>query len=40
MYIHICMRYQFMKEEAMDLKEGGKGHMGGFEGSQSKGDML
>lgn len=35
MYMHVYMHYQFMKEEAVDFMEGGKGHLGVFEGSEA-----
>lgn len=34
--MHVCMQYQFMKEEVMDLKEGRKGHLGVFEESKAR----
>lgn len=35
MYMHVYMQYQFMKEEAVDFMEGGKGPLGVFEESEA-----
>jgi hypothetical protein len=36
MYIHVCIQWLLVKREAMNLKEGKKGYVGGFGGR--KGD--
>lgn len=33
--MHVYMQYQFMKEEAVDFMEGGKGPLGVFEESEA-----